>query len=340
MPCQIGEIVREISKNIKLGIHCHDDAGLSVASTIEAVKNGASHIQGTINGLGERCGNANLCVLIANLQLKLNYECVPPENLKNLTRLARLIAEISNVAFDESMPFVGGHAFTHKAGMHIDAVNKLPGSVEHIDPELTGNSRSTLVSEIAGRAALLNRMKLFAPDINKNSRELKQVLELIKSRESEGYQFENAEGSLDLIILESLKRRSEFFTVETFKISLAEPFKSEKAGAMIKIKAGGIEEITAAEGDGPVNALDTALRKALTRFYPELESMRLIDYKVRVLNSNAATAAKVRVLIESADNAHVWRTVGVSTDIIEASWKALLDSVEYKLSLDEGLLGV
>jgi len=341
LPDKIGVAVREVSKNInvKLGIHCHDDAGLSAASTIEAVKNGASHIQGTVNGLGERCGNADLCVLIANLQLKLNYDCVQPDKLKNLTGLARLIAEISNVAFNESTPFTGGHAFTHKAGMHIDAVNKLPVSFEHIQPDSVGNSRSTLISEIAGRAALLNRMKLFAPDINKDSRELKQVLELVKSRENEGYQFENAEGSLDLIILESLKRRRSFFTVETFKISLAEPFKAEKAAAQIKVNVGEKRgAVIKAEGDGPVNALDIALRKALTRFYPELKSMKLIDYKVRVLNSNAATAAKVRVLIESSDGGRVWRTVGVSADIIEASWKALLDSVEYKLSIDEGLL--
>ena len=343
MPDKIGQIVREVREivNIKLGIHCHDDAGLAAASTIEAVKNGASHIQGTINGIGERCGNANLCVLIANLQLKLNYECVPPDKLKNLTELARLISEISNISFNESAPFVGGHAFTHKAGMHIDAVNKLPASFEHIRPESVGNSRSALVSEISGRAALLNRMKIFAPDISKDSPEVKQVLELVKSRENDGWQFENAEGSLDLIILEALKKRGSFFTVESFNIKLAEPFKSEKASAQIKIKVDEKRSATAESGgDGPVNALDIALRKALTRFYPELKSMKLIDYKVRVLNSNAATAAKVRVLIESADNTHVWRTVGVSADIIEASWTALLDSVEYKLSLDGGILNL
>jgi 2-isopropylmalate synthase len=341
-PDKIGGIVRDISQKIsvKLGIHCHNDTGLSAASTIEAVKNGASHIQGTINGLGERCGNADLCALIANLQLKLNYDCVPPGKLKSLTRLARLVAEIANVAFNESAPFVGGHAFTHKAGMHIDAVNKLPESFEHIRPELVGNSRSTLVSEIAGRAALLNRMKLFAPDIDKNAPELKQVLELVKSRESEGYQFESAEGSLDLIILESLKRRGDFFAVETVKINCAEPLKAGKSSAEIKISVGGKKgALVKAGGNGPVNALDLALRKALARFYPKLKSMKLTDYKVRVLDSNAATAAKVRVLIESAGDGRVWRTVGVSADIIGASWQALLDSLEYKLSLDAGLLG-
>ena len=346
MPDKIGGIVSEARKTAgdaipRLGIHCHNDTGLSVASTIEAVKNGAVHIQGAINGLGERCGNADMCVLIPNLQLKLKYDCVPPENLRNLTGLARLIADISNTAFNERTAYVGGHAFTHKAGMHVDAVNKLPASFEHIRPELVGNVRDTLISEISGRAALLNRMKLFAPDISKSAPELQKVLAHIKSRENEGYQFENAEGSLDLIILEVLGRYRKFFEVEGFKVDIPEPFMGNKAGAQIKISVGGRESETAeAEGSGPVNALDIALRTALSRFFPALENMRLIDYKVRVLNSGEATAAKVRVLIESSDNIHVWRTVGVSTDIIEASWKALLDSVGYKLSLDAGLVTI
>ena len=345
MPDEIGKITKIVTDKIDIpvGIHCHDDNGLAVAGTIAAVKNGAVQIQGTANGLGERCGNTNLFVAIPNLQLKLNYDCVPPENLQNLTSLARYIAEISNVAFNESMPYVGGHAFTHKAGMHIDAVNKVPSSFEHISPELIGNTRSTLVSEVAGRAALMNKMTQLAPDITKDSPELIEALNLIKSYENEGYQFENAEGSLALLLLKSLNKRKTFFSIETFKLVLSEPNESEsnnKAGALIKVKVDGIEEITAAEGDGPVNALDKALRKALTTFYPKLADMKLIDFKVRVLNSNAATAAKVRVLIESSDNSHIWRTLGVSADIIEASWNALLDSVEYKLSLDEGLLNL
>jgi 2-isopropylmalate synthase len=239
------------------------------------------------------------------------------------------------------MPYVGGHAFTHKAGMHIDAVNKVPSSFEHIPPDLVGNSRSTLVSEVAGRAALMNKMIQLAPDITKDSPELKEALNLIKSYENDGYQFENAEGSLSLLLLKSINKRKTFFSVETFKVVLSEPNGNDnKAGALIKVKVDGTEEITAAEGDGPVNALDKALRKALTTFYPKLADMKLIDFKVRVLNSNAATAAKVRVLIESSDNSRIWRTVGVSTDIINASWNALLDSVEYKLSLDEGLLNI
>jgi 2-isopropylmalate synthase len=245
------------------------------------------------------------------------------------------------MAFNENMPYVGGYAFTHKAGMHIDAVNKTPSSFEHIAPDLVGNVRNTLVSESAGRSALMNKMAQLAPGITKNSPELKEALKLIKSYENDGYQFENAEGSLALLLLKSINRRKTFFSVETFKLVLSEPdAKQSKPGALVKVKVEGIEEITASEGNGPVDALDKALRRALCTFYPKLGAMKLIDFKVRVLNSNAATAAKVRVLIESSDNTHVWRTVGVSTDIIEASWNALLDSVEYKLSLDEGLMNL
>jgi 2-isopropylmalate synthase len=279
-------------------------------------------------------------VIIPNLQLKLGYDCVSGENLKNLTSLARYVAEISNMTFNENMPYAGGHAFTHKAGMHIDAVNKLPLSFEHIPPEFVGNERNTLVSEVAGRAALMNKMIQLEPDITKDSPELKETLKNIKTYENDGYQFENAEASLTLLILQALKKRKTFFSVETFKVVLSEPNGiNNKAGALIKVKVDGREEITADEGDGPVNALDKALRKALSMFYPAIKSMKLIDYKVRVLDSAAATAAKVRVLIESADESRIWRTVGVSTDIIEASWNALLDSVEYKLSLDSGLIG-
>ena len=340
---KVVEYISLLNKNIIVGIHCHNDSGLADACSLAAVKSGAVQVQGTINGIGERCGNANLCVVIPNLQLKLNYNCVPEENLKNLTRLARYISDVSNLTFDEKMPYAGGHAFTHKAGMHIDGVFKLPESFEHIRPELTGNTRTTLISEFAGRSALLNILNKINKNnkliITKDSEILENVLGLIKSREKDGYQFENAEGSLSLLLLKSLNRNREFFSVEKFNLLLSEPEKnSKKTGALIKIKVDGTEEITADEGDGPVNALDKALRKALTRFYPELSDMRLIDYKVRVLNSNEATAAKVRVLIESADNSRTWRTVGVNTDIIEASWNALLDSVEYKLSLNAGLL--
>ena len=344
---EIGEITRIVQKEIggRIGIHCHNDNGLAIASSLSAIKNGAVQIQGTINGMGERCGNTNLCVIIPNLQLKLGYNCVGADSLKNLSFLARYVAEIANEAFTEDMPYVGSYAFTHKAGMHIDAVNKISASFEHISPELVGNERTTLVSEVAGRAALMNIMSRLVPDINKDSVELKNALNIIKNYENDGYQYENAEGSLMLLLLEATGKRRSFFSVETFKLVLSEPQNDlqdnigiAQSAALIKVKVDGKEEITAAEGDGPVNALDKALRKALTTFYPQLADMKLIDYKVRVLNSTAATAAKVRVIIESSDTVRTWRTVGVSTDIIEASWKALLDSLEYKLSLDENLL--
>lgn len=343
MSDEIGKITNIVQREIggRIGIHCHNDNGLSVASSISAVKNGAVQIQGTINGLGERCGNTNLCVIIPNLQLKLGYNCVSAENLKNLGFLGRYVAEIANEAFPENMPYVGGHAFTHKGGMHIDAVNKIPASFEHISPELVGNERTTLISEVAGRAALMNTMSRLVPDITKDSIELKNALSIIKDYENDGYQYENAEGSLMLLLLEATGKRKSFFTVETFKLVLSEPHndmqnttESAKSAALIKVKVDNEEEITAAEGDGPVNALDKALRKALIRFYPQLSDMKLVDYKVRVLNSTAATASKVRVIIESSDTLRTWRTVGVSTDIIDASWKALLDSLEYKLSID------
>ena len=341
MPDEISKITKTAAEHISapIGIHCHDDNGLAVAGTLAAVLGGAVQVQGTINGIGERCGNTNLCVALPNLQLKMRHSCVPAEKLKSLASLARYVAELSNIAFDENMPYVGGHAFTHKAGMHIDAVNKSPKSFEHISPESVGNVRNTLVSEVAGRAALMNKMCQLVPNITKDSPELKEALNSIKSYENEGYQFENAEGSLCLLLLKLTNKRKIFFTIETFKLVLSEPdAKSPKPSASVKVKVDGMDEITAAEGNGPVDALDKALRKALTTFYPKLHEMKLIDFKVRVLNSNAATAAKVRVLIESSDNSHIWRTVGVSTDIIEASWNALLDSVEYKLSLDEGLI--
>ena len=341
MPGEISKALKTAARrvNTPLGIHCHDDSGLAVAGSLAAVSGGAVQVQATVNGIGERCGNANLCVLLPNLQLKMGYGCLPAEKLQSLAPLARYIAEISNIAFDENMPYAGGHAFAHKGGMHIDAVNKAPASFEHISPELVGNTRSTLVSEVAGRAALMDKMNHFAPGITKDSPELKEALRLVKSYENDGYQFENAEGSLSLLLLDSVKKRRTYFSVETFKLVLSEPdAKSSRPGALVKVKVDGIEEITAAEGDGPVNALDKALRKALGAFYPKLGEMKLIDFKVRVLNSKAATAARVRVLIESSDNSRTWRTVGVSADIIEASWNALLDSVEYKLSLDDGLI--
>lgn len=318
--------------NCMIGIHCHNDCGMAVANTIMAVQAGASQVQGTVNGIGERCGNANLCTIIPSLQLKLDYSCIPEDKIKSLTSTARYISEIANMIFDEKSPFVGGSAFAHKGGMHIDAVYKNPVSFEHINPESVGNSRKILMSEVSGRSTILSKINEIDPTLTKDSPETKLIIDKLKELEYEGYQFEGAESSFELIIRKILGKYHPFFDLKDFKVIVNEPSgASVNSSAMIKINVDNEDEITASEGDGPVNALDNAVRKALERFYPQIREMKLSDYKVRVLDSTSATAAKVRVLIESTDGKDVWTTIGVSTDIIEASWKALVDSIEYKL---------
>jgi len=335
MPMDIYNLTRKVVEcfNIPIGIHCHNDNGMAVAGTIMAVEAGARQVQGTINGFGERCGNANLCTIIPNLQLRMGYSCIPEESMKEITPIARSISEIANVIHDERAPYVGKAAFAHKAGMHADAVVKNTIAYEMVDPEVVGNRRTFLMSEVAGRSAVLNIVRKIDPTITKDSPEIKVILEKLKEMEHKGYQYEGAESSFELIILKILGKYHPFFELKDFKVIVSEPVSSAErnSSAMIKVKVGDEEEITAAEGDGPVNALDNALRKALSRFYPVISEMKLTDYKVRVLDSESATAAKVRVLIESTDGSEVWTTIGVSTDIIEASWIALVDSIEYKL---------
>ncbi|NLY10849.1 MAG: citramalate synthase [Firmicutes bacterium] len=330
------KVVKQFGQQAIIGIHCHNDGGMAVANSIMAVDAGATHVQGTFNGIGERCGNANLCTIIPNLQLKKNYYCVESSQLANLTSTARLVAEIANVSLNERDPYVGRSAFAHKGGMHIDGVNKAPHSFEHISPELVGNERRFLMSEVAGRSTILAKIQKIAPRLSKDSPETKEIMSKLKELEHLGYQFEGAESSFELIIRKHLGKHRPFFELGHFKI-VGEQLSQDQefsSAAMIKVKVEDREEITAAEGNGPVNALDKALRKALEVFYPELKSLHLTDYKVRVLESTAATAAKVRVLIESTDGEDVWTTVGVSTDIIGASWIALVDSIEYKLLKD------
>jgi len=335
-PLDVFEITKKVVNmfpNAMIGIHCHNDNGMAVANSIMAVNAGAKQVQGTINGIGERCGNANLCTIIPNLQIKLDYECIPDEKLKELTPTARFISEIANVIFDERSPYVGGNAFAHKGGMHIDAVYKNPVSFEHINPELVGNSRRILMSEVSGRSTILQKINEVDPALTKDSPETKLIINKLKELEYEGYQFEGAESSFELVIRKILGKYKPSFELKDFKVIVNEPAgKAVNSSAMIKINVDNQEEITAAEGDGPVNALDNAVRKALERFYPQIREMKLTDFKVRVLDSESGTAAKVRVLIESTDGKDVWTTIGVSTDIIEASWKALVDSIEYKLS--------
>jgi 2-isopropylmalate synthase len=333
-PLEIYEITKRICEEfmVPIGIHCHNDTGMAVANSIVAIQAGAQQVQGTINGFGERCGNANLCTILPNLQFKMGYQCIPEKNMKKLTAVARYISELANVSHDERAPYVGYSSFAHKGGMHIDGVNKNPRSFEHINPDLVGNERRFLMSEVSGRATILSRINEIDESITKNSPETKQIIDKLKALEHEGYQFEGAESSFELLIRKELGKYKPFFELNHFKVLVNEPIgKDFSSSAIIKICVDDVEEMTASEGEGPVNALDKALRKALERFYPQIKDIRLTDFKVRVLDSQKATAAKVRVLIETTDGEDVWSTVGVSTDIIDASWKALVDSIEYKL---------
>jgi 2-isopropylmalate synthase len=337
-PDEIFDITRTVCArfpNAAVGIHCHNDSEMAVANSIRAVQAGATQVQGTINGLGERCGNANLCSIIPNLQLKLGHECIPPDAMRHLTSVARSVAEIANMPHNEKAPYVGGHAFAHKGGMHIDAVVKNPISYEHINPELVGNSRRVLMSEVAGRSTLLARINTVDPTLTKDSPETRRIMDKLKELEHEGYQFETAESSFELVVRKMLGRYTPFFELVEFKVIVNEPCVNEvNSSVIIKVRVGDQEVLTVAEGDGPVNALDRAVRKALERLYPALGEIRLTDYKVRVLDSDKASAARVRVLVESTDGHESWTTIGVSTDIINASWQALVDAMEYKLMRD------
>lgn len=339
LPQEIFDITRDCKKEIvkaELGIHCHDDIGMAVANSIISVNAGVSHIQGTFIGIGERCGNANLSSIIPSLKLKMGYDVIDDMNLLQLTKSARSIAEICNISLGDKMPFVGTSSFAHKGGMHIDAVTKSSKSYEHIDPSTVGNKRRFLISEVSGKSTILNEIKKIFPDISKDDIRVQKITNRIKELEFEGYQFEGAEGTVELIIRKMIGKYKPFFTLNNFKVSDDKLVQSESmcSSALINISVDDQNEITAAEGDGPVNALDKALRKALEIFYPELKKTRLVDYKVRVLDSRSATGAKVRVLMESTDGTDVWTTVGVSSNVIEASWIALVDSIEYRLMKD------
>ena len=329
------KVVAQFSK-VQVGIHCHNDCEMAVANSVAAVQAGARQVQGTINGIGERCGNANLCSIIPNLQLKLGLNCIPPENISTLTHVARFVNEVANMPFNDKAPYVGNDAFSHKGGMHIDAVNKNPISYEHINPEQVGNIRHILVSEVAGRGALLNKLQQIEPSLTKDSPDTIRVLEQLKALEHEGYQFEGAESSFDLLMHKLLGKFEPFFSLKQYNVSIFEPSADGlNSSATIHINVNGIDANATAQGDGPVNALDKAMRTALEPFYPAINDIKLVDYKVRVLDSNQATASKVRVIIESTNQQQSWTTIGVSTDIIEASWRALKDAVEYKLLIEK-----
>lgn len=333
LPHEIERIIAEIKPHLKvpMGIHTHNDSDTAVAGAIAAVLQGVTQVQGTINGIGERTGNCNLISVIANLELKLGIHCVGKERLRKLTELSYFVSEVANLVPNDKQPFVGKSVFAHKGGMHSDAVMKRPETYEHIPPELVGNKRRILVSELAGRAAVVAKAAEFGIYLDKRSPEVAHIINEIKKREREGYEYESADASLELLIRRHLGLRRKFFELVNFTVVVTHRNGTITAEAKVKVRVGDEELITAAEGDGPVHALDTALRKALESFYPELKSVRLTDYKVRVVNSEAATGAKVRVLIESRDETGVWTTIGVSANIIEASLIALLDSLEYGL---------
>ncbi|MBP7401284.1 MAG: citramalate synthase [Clostridia bacterium] len=336
MPDEVAGCVRDTVRrfpDVRVGIHCHNDCGLAVANSVLAVQAGATHVQGTFNGIGERCGNASLSAIIGNLQGKLGYRCIPEDRLELLTSVARRMADIANLTLPAGEPFVGTSAFSHKAGMHVDAIKKRPSTYEHIDPTAIGNDRRFLLSEISGRSAVLDVIRRIRPDIDKSSPVVPRILERMKDMELRGYQFEGAQASQDLLVCKELGLYEPFFRLEKMRISSEQPQVGRfSAYSYIKILVDGVDEVTAAEGAGPVNAMDRALKKAMEVFYPELADLRLTDYKVRVLNAEA-TASCVRVLIETTDGSDIWTTVGVSTDILEASWLALVDSIEYKLMI-------
>ncbi len=323
----------------RIGIHTHDDSGLAVASAMSAVKSGASMVQGTFTGIGERCGNCDLSVIIPNLTLKYGMQCGTPSSVKlgSLMETARRISDISNIATRPTKPYTGKSAFTHKGGMHIDAIEKLDGAYEHINPKLVGNKRRLLASEVSGRTTVVKLARQVIPGLERTSPEATLITERLKELEHEGYQFEAADASFELLIRKLACDYKPHFDVVLYKTTDDFPSTDGKlqSSAMVQVEVGGNTETSASLGNGPVNALDIALKRALTVFYPVLSEVKLTDFKVRVLEANSTTAAKVRVLIESTDSHRVWTTVGVSHDIIEASFIALADALEYKLSMSE-----
>ncbi|MCL6548674.1 MAG: citramalate synthase [Alicyclobacillus sp.] len=335
MPEQVAATVRAVREQVpvRIGIHTHNDCELAVANSLAAVLAGATMVHGTTNGIGERCGNANLTSIIPNLELKLGRPCLPtPEHLRLLTETSRYVSEIANLVPHSYQPFVGHSAFAHKGGIHVSAISRNPETYEHIQPELVGNTRRVLVSELAGVSNLVHRAQELGLNVHGRTEEMRQLLNDIKQLEHEGYQFEGAEASQELMLMRAFGGYEEVFEVEAMRVEAAQRTGSAiTAEAIVKLSVAGRVVHTVAEGNGPVNALDNALRKALEPVYPVIGTMHLTDYKVRVLDETDGTAAKVRVLIESTNGDQVWRTVGVSENVIEASWEALLDSIRYFL---------
>jgi 2-isopropylmalate synthase len=335
LPHEIAQTMKEAMAHIRLpvGIHAHNDCGLALANSLAAVQAGAVMVQGTINGYGERCGNTDLISAIGNLQVKMGYPCISPEKLQRLTELSNYVSEVANIPPFNQRPFVGKSAFAHKGGVHVSAILKDPRAYEHIDPEQVGNRRRVLVSDLSGKSNIDYKTREMGIKMGGNGFGSEKIVQEIKKLEDQGFQFDAAEGSLELLVKKVTGQFEEPFKLESLRVTMEKNGSGPSTSqATIKISVGNDHEITAAEGDGPVNALDNALRKALNKFFPQISEMGLVDFKVRVIEGSDGTGARVRVQIESRDSRESWSTIGVSENIIEASWQALVDSVQYKLS--------
>jgi len=353
LPHEVSAIVQTVVKTLRIdpnpdsgclklpqvGIHTHNDSGTAVANALAAVRTGARMVQGTINGYGERCGNANLCSLIPNLQLKLGYPCLQPSQLEHLTQVSHFVSEVANLAPDDHAPFVGLSAFAHKGGIHVSAVQRNPISYEHIQPEAVGNSRGIVISDQAGISNVLAKARSFGIQLERSDPACQQILQHLKTLENQGYQFEVAEASFELLMRQVLGQQLQFFELEGFQVNSyriqGDAVTHSSALATVKLGVNSHHILEVAEGNGPVSALDAALRKALVTFYPAVESFHLTDYKVRILDGNAGTEAKTRVLVECSNGIQRWTTVGVSTNILEASYQALVEGIEYGLLLQD-----
>ncbi len=334
LPEEITKIIKQVKKKIRkpLGIHTHNDQGLAVANSLAAVHAGCVQVQGTFNGMGERCGNADLCTIMGILHAKLKVKTIPDAQIKLLMDASYYISEISNYALPHNHPFIGHSAFAHKGGVHIDAMLKNPLAYEHIDPAMVGNHRRLLTSELAGKMPIVLKAQKMNVDLDKNSPQAKEIMKALQEKEHQGYQFEGAAASFELFMKRRLNAYQPFYQLEGFKVfTERKPDGTVVAGATVRLKVNGHDEMATIEGHGPVEVLDRALRAALNKFYPAVADMHLSDYKVRVLDTQEGTGAKVRVLIESKDQHDSWTTVGVHENVIEASWEALVDSIEYKL---------
>ncbi|WP_445251632.1 citramalate synthase [Microcoleus sp. LAD1_D1] len=344
LPNEVSQVVCDVlkalgtnrEKSIQLGIHTHNDSGVAVANALAAVREGVTMVQGTINGYGERCGNANLCSLIPNFQLKLGYNCIQDEQLVRLTQVSRSISEIVNLAPDDHAPFVGLSAFAHKGGIHVSAVEKNPLTYEHLEPEKIGNRRRIVISDQAGLSNVLAKARTFGMDLDRKNPACRQILEKLKDLESQGYQFEGAEASFELLMREALGKRKRLFEIKGFQVH-CDKGREETVNSLatVKVTVNGQDILECAEGNGPVSALDAALRKALRNFYPAITDFNLTDYKVRILDGCAGTSAKTRVLVEFSNGQDRWTTVGVSGNILDASYQAVVEGLEYGLVLGD-----